>query len=135
MPDKAYLGRGWSFPPVFEKPANQLAMLEEEADIESSLNILVRTRPGERVMQPEYGCALDRLLFEPLTTGLKTYIRQLIRTAILRFEPRIDLESVDLDDTGELEGRVLITIHFKVRATNSRSNIVFPFYVNEGTNI
>jgi len=135
MANKAYLGRGWSFPPVFEKPSGKLNMLEEEADIRSSLHVLVRTRPGERVMQPDYGCALDRLLFEPLTTSLKTYIKNLIRTAILRFEARIDLEEVELDDTGELEGRVLITIHYRVRATNSRANIVFPFYKNEGTNI
>ncbi len=135
MATREYLGRGWSFPPLFEKPARRLRMLEGEEDIQSSLNILLRTRPGERVMQPEFGCALDRLLFEPLTTSLKTYMRELIRQAILRFEPRIELEKVDLDDTGELEGRILITIHYRVRATNSRANLVFPFYKKEGTNI
>jgi phage baseplate assembly protein W len=74
-------------------------------------------------------------VFEPLTTTFKTYIIDLIRTSILYHEPRIEVEKIELNDTGELEGRILITITYKVRATNSRFNFVFPFYKTEGTEL
>ncbi|EMS32769.1 GPW/gp25 family protein [Mariniradius saccharolyticus AK6] len=106
-------------------------MLSDEADIQSSLEILLATKRGERVMRLDYGCDLHELLFEPLTTTFKTYIVDLIRTAILYHEPRIEVEKIDLNDTGELEGRIIITITYKVRSTNSRFNFVFPFFKNE----
>jgi phage baseplate assembly protein W len=86
-------------------------------------------------MLPDYGCNLHELIFEPLTTTFKTYIKDLIKTAILYYEPRIEVEKIELNDTGELEGRILITISYKVRATNSRFNFVYPFYKNEGTDL
>jgi hypothetical protein len=130
----SFLGTGWGFPPTFDRIANKAILSSDETDIKQSLEILLSTRLGERVMLPEYGCALDEMLFEPLTTTLKTYMRELIRTAILRFEPRIELLDVNLDDSGELEGRVLITVEFRIRATNTRSNLVFPYYKNEASN-
>jgi phage baseplate assembly protein W len=93
------------------------------------------TRPGERVLRPDYGCNLDELIFEPLTTTFKTYIKDLIATAILYHEPRIEVNRIELDDTGELEGRVIISIDYTIRSTNSRFNFVFPFYKEEGTEI
>jgi len=130
----SFLGTGWGFPPTFDRTTNRLVLASDEEDIRQSLEILLSTRLGERVMLPEYGSALDEMLFEPLTTTLKTYMRELIRTAILRFEPRIDPVSVELDDSGELEGRVLISVEFRIRATNTRANLVFPFFKNEATN-
>jgi len=129
---KSFLGTGWSFPPSFIKPSHEVAMLSDEPDIESSLKILLSTRQGERVMRPDYGCNLDELVFEPLTTTFKTYIKDLISTAILYYEPRIDVNRIDLDDTGELDGRILISIDYTVRSTNSRFNFVYPFYKSEG---
>jgi phage baseplate assembly protein W len=128
---KSFLGTGWSFPPSFIKPSHEVAMLSDEPDIESSLKILLSTRQGERVMRPDYGCNLDELVFEPLTTTFKTYIKDLISTAILYYEPRIDVNRIDLDDTGELDGRILISIDYTVRSTNSRFNFVYPFYKSE----
>jgi uncharacterized protein len=110
-------------------------MLSDEEDIKSSLEILLTTQPGERVMRPDYGCNLDELVFEPLTTTFKTYMKDLISTAILYYEPRIEVNSIDLDDTGELEGRILIVIDYTVSATNTRFNFVFPFYKNEATDL
>jgi len=75
-------------------------MLSDEADIQSSLDILLSTRPGERVMRPDYGCNLDELVFEPLTTTFKTYIKDLVATAILYHEPRIEVNKIELEDTG-----------------------------------
>jgi len=130
---KSFLGTGWGFPPSFSKTIQPLNMLSDEPDIQSSLEILLSTRQGERVMRQDYGCNLDELVFEPLTTTFKTYIKDLIATAILYYEPRIDVNKIELDNTGELDGRILISIDYTVRSTNSRFNFVFPFYKTEGT--
>jgi hypothetical protein len=130
---KSFLGTGWGFPPEFRKNPTETVMLSDAADIQSSLEILLSTRQGERVMRPDYGCNLDELVFEPLTTTFKTYIQDLIMTAILYHEPRIQVNKIDLDDTGDLEGRITITIDYTIRATNSRFNFVFPFYKKEQT--
>jgi len=132
---KSFLGTGWGFPPTFSKKTLQVGMLSDEEDIHSSLEILLSTRRGERVLLPGYGCNLDELIFEPLTTTFKTYIKDLINTAILYYEPRISVDKIELDDTGELEGRILISINYTVRSTNSRYNFVYPFYKNEGSEI
>ena len=132
---KSFLGTGWSFPPTFSKSSQQIEMLSDEADIQSSLEILLVTRRGERVMQHKYGCNLDEMLFEPLTTTFKTYIRDMIQTAILYYEPRIDAKKIELDDSRETEGVVLVIIEYVVRSTNSRFNFVYPFYKNEGTQV
>ena len=132
---KSFLGTGWGFPPTFSIMLQQVGMLSDEADIKSSLEILLSTRQGERVLRPDYGCNLDQLVFEPLTTTFKTYIKDLINTAILYYEPRITVDKIELDDTGEVEGRILISIDYTVRATNSRFNFVYPFYINEGSEI
>ena len=132
---KSFLGTGWGFPPAFSNKTSDVGMLSDVDDIQSSLEILLTTRPGERVMRPDYGCNLDELVFEPLTTTFKTYIKDLISTAILYYEPRIEVNSIDLDDTGELEGRILIVIDYTVSATNTRFNFVYPFYKNEATDL
>lgn len=129
--ENSFLGRGWSFPPAFIKEKREVLLTADEEDIKSSLEILLSTRPGERLMQPLFGCSLDRLQFEPLTTSLKTYMRTLVEQAIIRFEPRVDLEEVRLDDSEELEGKVLIHVQYRIRATNSRFNLVFPYYLDQ----
>jgi len=132
---KSFLGTGWGFPPAFSTKTSDVDMLSDVDDIQSSLEVLLTTRPGERVMRPDYGCNLDELVFEPLTTTFKTYIKDLISTAILYYEPRIEVNSIELDDTGELEGRILIVIDYTVSATNTRFNFVYPFYKNEATDL
>ncbi len=131
----SFLGTGWSFPPEFNKKAKTVVMTSDEEDIKRSLEVLLSTRLGERVMQPTYGCNLEDLLFNPLDLTLKTYIIELIKTAILYHEPRIDAEKVDIDPTNELEGELLILVDYRIRATNSRANFVFPFYKAEGTDV
>lgn len=86
-------------------------------------------------MYPEYGCGLKSLAFAGITSSVITGIKDMIESAVLFFEPRITLETV-LVDTGELyDGVVKITLDYTVRTTNSRSNMVYPFYLREGTNI
>lgn len=133
--NRPFLGRGWSFPPTFIRDRAGVEMLEEEADIASSLEVLLTTARGERVMLPQYGCNLEELVFESLDTRMKTLMADKVESAILYHEPRIELERVRLDDGGELEGVVLIEVTYRVKSTNSRFNFVFPYYRLEGTDI
>jgi len=135
MENQSFLGRGWSFPPEFNREAKAVKMLEDDEDIRSSLQILLSTRLGERVMVPGYGCNLDELLFSPLNLTLKTYVIDLIKTAILYYEPRIDVKKIDIDPADELNGVLLINIDYTIRATNSRMNMVYPFYKEEGNEL
>jgi len=130
-----FFGRGWSFPPTFDQAIAGVEMLEQEVDVASSLHILLTTVQGERIMVPEYGCNLDELLFESLDTRTKTLMADKIEAAIVYFEPRIELESVRLDDSGELEGVVLIEVIYRIISTNTRYNFVFPYYKQEGTDL
>lgn len=110
-------------------------MTEGEEDTEKSLHILLTTRLGERIMLPDYGCNLDELLFKPLNLTLKTYVSDLIKTAILYHEPRIDAEKIWIDESTTNDGILLINIDYRIRTTNSRKNLVYPFYKGEGTEI
>ena len=130
-----FLGRGWSFPPDFAAQQTGVKMLEEEVDVASSLEILLSTIPGERVMQPRYGCNLSELLFENLDTRLKTLIADKVESSILYYEPRVTLGSVTVDEAMAVDGVVLIQIVYTVKTTNSRFNFVYPYYINEGTDI
>ena len=132
---KSFLGTGWGFPPTFSKETLQVEMLSDEADIQSSLEILLSTRQGERIMLHKYGCNLDEMVFEPMTTTFKTYIKDMIQTAILYYEPRIDVKKITLDESRDTEGVILVIIEYVVRSTNSRYNFVYPFYKNEGTQV
>ncbi|VXB30041.1 conserved hypothetical protein [Flavobacterium sp. 9AF] len=132
---KAFLGTGWSFPPEFKKTTRAVVMISDEEDIKSSLEVLLSTKIGERIMQPKYGCNMDELLFGSLDLTLKTYVSELIRTAILYHEPRIDVEKIDITQGDDLKGELLVIIDYKIRATNSRINMVYPFYKAEGTDL
>ena len=132
--EKSFLGTGWSFPPTFKKEKGGVIMSSDVVDINSSLEILFSTGLGERLMLPTYGSDLSRFLFEPISTTLKTYMKDLINDAILYHEPRIKLLDLQLI-TENMEGRIDITLEYMVKITNSRYNYVYPYYLEEGTNI
>ena len=131
----SFLGTGWSFPPAFDATDNAVEMTSDEADIQLSLQILLSTRQGERVMLPDYGCNLDEMVFEPMTTTFKTYISEMVKTAITLYEARIDLNSVTIYDSNETQGIILLEIDYTIRTTNSRFNFVYPYYKTEGTEL
>ncbi len=133
--EKSFLGTGWSFPPTFDKNQKSVEMVSDIEDIEQSLSILLSTTLGERVMQPKYGADLYGYVFEPANTSLVTTITDLVRTAIIYFETRIDLIKLKIDTERAWEGLLLINIDYKVKITNSRFNYVFPFYVKEGVDL
>ena len=128
--NSTFLGTGWSFPPTFNRDTSTVEMVSEESDIIQSLEIILSTRPNERIMQPDFGCDLSQFLFEELSQSLITGIRGIISDAILHHEPRIDLDNIDIKK-GQEEGLLQINITYTVRTTNSRFNLVYPFYLNE----
>lgn len=110
-------------------------MVSEESDIRESLFILLSTKPGERIMHPEYGCNLRSLVFEVINETTLTQIKKAIEKAILYFEPRITLEQIEIEVTDQLEGKVNINLLYTIRKTNTRSNMVYPYYLIEGTEV
>lgn len=133
--DKSFLGSGWGFPPAFDRRSKSARIVAGEEDIKESLRILMATSPGERVMQPAYGCGLKGHVFESINENTLTVIRDTIQRAVLFFEPRISLEVVEINTAESHEGVLHIKLVYTVRTTNSRSNLVYPFYFLEGTNI
>lgn len=133
MEDKSFLGKGWGFPPTFKNQSGSVIMVTDEKDIFQSLQILLTTALKERIMRSDYGCDLSALLYENLTITLLTKIKGIIENAILLYEPRIDLLGIDFFTENSTNGVVTIEITYKIRATNSRKNFVFPYYLEEGT--
>ncbi len=132
---KSFLGTGWSFPPSFGDRAQSLAMVVGEEDIKQSLFLLFATTPGERLMRPNYGCDLHEVVFESFSPSTESRIVDMISTAVLRFEPRITVDEVRVRFHEEISGRIDIQVLYTIRVTNSRDNIVYPFYFREGTNL
>ncbi|GGZ17448.1 hypothetical protein GCM10007049_07460 [Echinicola pacifica] len=130
-----FLGVGWTFPPEFDKNTGQVKLVKGELDILQSLQILFTTKIGERIMHPNFGANLDDLQFSPINRTLITYISDRIRTAILYHEPRIDPEKISINQGNIEDGEVIIELTYKIRSTNSRRNMVFPYYILEGTNL
>lgn len=131
--DPGFLGRGWAFPPRINAHSGNIEMVEANDDIIESLRILMSTRPGERIMQPDYGCRLHDMVFENTDAVTRSGIETAIRQAILFFEPRITVQSINVGLDNWLEGRLQISLEYTVDQSNSRSNMVFPFYIGEGT--
>jgi phage baseplate assembly protein W len=132
--DLSFLGTGWSFPPEFSK-RGAVQMVDAEEDIRQSLLILLSTNPGERVMQPSFGCGLKSKVYENINESSVTILKDLIKRAILFFEPRVVLESISADTSNAYEGQLNFMISYRVISTNTRHNIVYPFYFREGTDV
>ena len=129
-----FLGQGWSFPPTFVKGPDNVLMVKAEEDIKQSLHILLSTSLGERVMNSEFGADLQQQVFEPMDAAFQPFVQDLIKTAIILYEPRVDLDSVDVF-VDQNEGRIELTVNFTIISNNTRSNIVYPYYLTEGPNV
>lgn len=132
---RSFLGTGWSFPPVFDKANRHVRMVSDEEDIAESIRIILSTTPGERLMQPEFGCNLKKLVFEKIDSTLIAELNHLIYHALLDFEPRINFLNAEIINRDELDGILHIQVNYSIIITNTRHNMVFPFYLLEGTNI
>ena len=131
----SFLGTGWGFPPEFILEIGEVKMTSDEEDIEASLRILFGTVVGERFLNPKYGLDMREMLFEPINTTMTTLLKDRIKIAILLYESRINLVSLALDTSAQYEGRVSIVMEYEVRATNSRYNLVYPFYTTDGSEV
>lgn len=125
---RSFLGTGWAFPPRFGRDGT-VGMASDAQDIRESLQVILATTPGERVMHPTFGCGLRALVFEQVGEGLKTRIKDIVLRAVTLCEHRVQVElvavHVDADDAALLK----IELGYRIRATNTAANLVFPFYL------
>lgn len=128
-PSPAFLGLGWSFPVQPEQGRTATAAYEE--DVRQAILIILGTEPGERVMRPEFGAGLGSFVFEPISSATVESLKRRVEESLIDWEPRIDLESVSVRPVPD-EGKLQIEVGYRVRATNSRHNLVYPFYLAEG---
>jgi len=128
---KDFLGSGWKFPLGLDK-TGRFELVAEEADIREAILTILNTAPGERVMRPDFGCGIHDYVFAVLNSATFARIEQEIARALGLFEPRIRVEQVKAEaDAASGEGRLLIGIDYTVKASNSRHNMVYPFYLTE----
>lgn len=130
-PEQVFLGKGWGFPPRFTRGGANIEMVSGAEDVHQSLGILISTQPGERLLQDRFGCDMNKFMFEEIDQGLINDVRQIVSEAILYNEPRVKLEKLSVAEDKDEPGLLLISIEYTVRETNSRYNMVYPFYLNE----
>jgi hypothetical protein len=128
--NREFLGQGWAFPLQFS-PRGQIALAIGERDIEQSIRIILETVPGERVMRPEFGCRAKELLFAPRNAATQGLLVQYVEQAMARFEPRIDVLSVNVVNDPGRDGTWLVEINYSIKATHDTRSIVYPFYISE----
>ena len=132
---KDFLGTGWAFPPAFESDSKWVAMVSGEEDIRQSIRIILGTIPTERVMSPKFGCGLITYVFETNDPTYLTMLKDSISDALLYDEPRIKVHEIRIGKEKFMEGILMIHIDYTVIITNSRTNMVYPYYFKEGTNL
>lgn len=132
--DNSFLGSGWGFPPQFNKARKSVEMLSGEEDIESSLQVLMTTSLGERFLRSKYGSRVPSMVFETMDSSQRAVLKQHVKDSISLYEPRITPIDIQVN-MNPLEGKVEISVDYRVAATNSRRNFVYPFYLIEGTEV
>jgi len=126
-----FLGRGLAFP-VTTDDSGAIIAASGETDIEQSIRIILGTAPGERVMRPQFGCGIHRRVFASVNTTTRTLIEEDVRDALIKWEPRIEVLSVEALSAPEETGKLRIDIDYRVRSTNTETNLVYPFYLEGG---
>ncbi len=128
---KEFLGVGWKFP-VQVTPGGGIALSQYEEDIKEAIWIILSTAKGERVMRPDFGCGIHDLVFAPINVATLTLVENSVREALTVYEPRIELIAVKASPERADEGKLIVSIDYRVRSTNNRFNLVYPFYLKEG---
>ena len=127
-----FLGQGWNYPVVPDQNGT-LRLVGGDAKIRQSLWIILSTAPGERPMRPDFGCGIHDLLFMPNTAALRGMVQQRVNDALVRWEPRINVLGVQVDTPADARNYLSIRIDYSLRTNNAVYNLVFPFFLNEGT--
>lgn len=131
MSDTSFLGTGWTFPLKFH--SRGVSLSHGETDIAESLRILISTQPGERTMNPHFGCDLHEFTFKPINASTISQLKDRIARSILFYEPRVAVETIEVIEQNETSGALRIEIIYVVHSTNTRHNLVFPYYLTEAT--
>jgi phage baseplate assembly protein W len=127
MNANSFLGVGWQFPVALDQ--GRIAMAEHEESIRESIWIILATARGERKMRPDFGCGIHDLVFAVTSGETEGRVASEVRQALILWEPRIDVLGVSARNDEAEPTRLLIQIEYRVRATNNRFNLVYPFYV------
>ncbi|MFJ3219208.1 GPW/gp25 family protein [Kitasatospora sp. NPDC086801] len=122
-----FIGRGWAFP-LRVNATGGIGMVDRDREIEEAIRLILGTAPGERPMRPEFGCGIHEYVFAPSDGGTAGRIAREVRTALDRWEPRIEVDDVVIAFDTVDDGTLYIDVHYTVRSTNDRRNLVFPFY-------
>lgn len=131
--NKPFLGRGWAFPPSFSLGGTDVDMVAGVEDVHQSVQIILHTMPGERVMQDQFGCDLTGFTFAEIDRSLVNRVQRLVQKALLDHEPRIIVDSVKVTRDTTDPSCLIINTSYTIRGTNTRYNMVYPFYVMEAT--
>lgn len=123
-----FIGRGIMFPMRVDQ-TGAIALSSGVDDLGTSIHMVLATAPGERLMRPDFGCKIWELMFEPINANTIGLMKAAVLDALGRWEPRIAVEDVDVAPDGVQDGMVNIDIHYRVKVTNDRRNLVYPFYV------
>ena len=125
---KVFLGNGLSFP-LRADARGQITLITGNEDIEQSILTILRTRPGERVMRPTFGCRASELIFEPRSAATASLLQSYVLEALRMWEPRIEVLTVNVDDEDNEGGALLVEIEYEIKATHDTRSIVYPFYI------
>jgi phage baseplate assembly protein W len=130
---REFLGRGWSFPIALDE-SGDIHLAVHEEDIAQAIRIILSTNLGERAMRPDFGSGLREMVFAPMSTTTMALVQQRVHRALIEWEPRIDVNEVKVgfDGRDPSAGRLSVDISYRVRATNTFYNLVYPFYLAEG---
>jgi phage baseplate assembly protein W len=126
------LGKGWSFPIRVDRSGG-IAMSQDQQDVEEAIRIILGTRVGERVMRSQFGSDVPNILFEPATSGTAGRLTAAVQSALARWEPRIDVLSVLVEPDASSPTHFVASLSYRLRENNSVLNLVYPFYLTEGT--
>lgn len=130
--NRAYLGTGWKFP-VRVNPAGNLSWSVGEQSVQEAIWIILGTAMGERQMLPSFGCGIHDLVFAPNNSTTQTNVSHLVKQSLAQGEPRIDVLDVTVSAAPDEANMLLIRVDYRIRANNAMGNMVYPFYVTEGS--
>lgn len=129
---REFLGRGWAMPVDLDPQTGRVATVAYEDDIKQSIRIILETAPGERVMRPNFGCGIHELVFTALDSTAIQRIKSVVDEALLRYEARIEVLAINVAEEATIKGELSVEIDYRVRRTNQKDNLVFPFHFKEG---
>lgn len=130
---KDFLGRGWRFPVTIDPISGRIATSEFERDIRESITIILSTARGERVMRQDFGCGIHDLVFASMNTSTLGLFESNIRESIIQYEPRVEILKLELSTAEADTGKLKVNLFLRIRETNHEFNMVYPFYLKEGT--